>query len=345
MSLPVASPQLIVDTGAIAANWRTFAAACGPAATGAAIKADGYGLGGRVVLSALAGAGCRDMFVASWAEVAALGALPDGVRVAVLHGVTPGEMAAALVLPARPVLVTADQVAAWRQTRRPCDVMVDTGMNRLGLSPADALSGLLDGLDVETLHSQLACAETPAHSMNAAQLQEFAFIGGQVRARRLALANSAGIGLGAAYHFGLTRPGIGLYGGGEAPGGGRLTPVLAITAPILQVRGLVAGASVGYGANFVAQHPMRVAVVALGYADGYPRGASHAGWGQIDGKRVPAIGRVSMDLMTFDVTSVRCREGDRVEVEFDLPALAAASGRSQYELLTGLGRRYARSYR
>ena len=158
--------RLIVDTAALVANWHAFAAASEPATTGAAIKADGYGLGAIPVLRALANAGLRDAFVAHWAEVAALGPIPDGVRVAVLHGVMPSEMATALASPARPVLVTAGQVAAWRVTGRPCDVMVDTGMNRLGLTAAEAVSGLLDGLVIDTLHSHLACAEEPYHQQN-----------------------------------------------------------------------------------------------------------------------------------------------------------------------------------
>lgn len=338
--------RLIVDTAALVANWRTFACASGPAATGAAIKADGYGLGARAALAALSDGGCREFFVASWAEVAALGPLPAGVRVAVLHGATPGEIPEALALPARPVLATAGQVAAWKSTGRPCDVMIDTGMNRLGLSPDEALSGLLDGLVLDTLHSHLACTETPLHPLNAAQLAGFTSLAARIPARRYALANSAGIGLGADYVFGLTRPGIGLYGGGDGPGGALLAPVASICAPILQVRDVPVGASVGYGATFIAQRPTRVAVAALGYADGYPRSASGRGYGTVGGISCPLVGRVSMDLTTFDVTDAAfCTEGDWIEVDFHLTSIAAASGKTQYELLTGLGARYARIYR
>lgn len=338
--------RLIVDTTALVANWRTFVVASGAAETGAAIKADGYGLGARDVMTALASAGCREIFVAHWAEVAALGPLPAGVRVAVLHGVAPAEIPAALTLPARPVLATAAQVAAWKPTGRPCDVMVDTGMNRLGLSPAEALSGLLDGLDLDTLHSHLACTETPTHPLNAAQLASFTALSARITAPRYALANSGGVCLGPDYLFGLTRPGIGLYGGGEGPGGVALVPVASISAPILQVRDVPAGASVGYAATFTARRPTRVAVAALGYADGYPRGASGRGHGSIGGITCPLIGRVSMDLVTFDVTDAPdCAEGDWIEVDFHLASIAAASGRTEYELLTGLGARYARMYR
>lgn len=346
MPAPPPSACLIVDTAALAANWRAFAAASGGAETGAAIKADGYGLGAAEVMAALVAAGAREFFVAHWAEVAPLGPPPAGVRVAVLHGVTTGDMAAALASPARPVLVTAVQVAAWKPSGRRCDVMVDTGMNRLGLTPAEAVSGLLDGLNLDTLHSHLACTETPDHPLNAAQLADFTALTARIPAARYALANSGGVGLGPDYCFGLTRPGVGLFGGGAAPGAAPLAQVARISAPILQVRDVPVGASVGYAATFVAQRPMRVAVSALGYADGYPRSASGAGLGFVGGIACPLIGRVSMDLTTFDVTDAPgCAEGGWIEVDFDLAATAAASGRTEYELLTGLGRRYARSYR
>jgi alanine racemase len=346
MSNRFASARLIVDTAALVANWRAFAAASGGAETGAAIKADGYGLGARAVMLALAAAGCREMFVAHWSEVAALMPLPDGVRVAVLHGVAPADVAAALELPARPVLGSAAQVAAWRTTGRPCDVMVDTGINRLGLSPAEAMSGLLDGLDIDTLHSHLACAEQPGHPLNALQCARFAALAPQIPAQRRALANSGGITLGSDFLFDLTRPGIGLYGGGAGPGGVALAPVACIEAPVMQVRDVPIGDSVGYGATFVATRPTRVAVVALGYADGYPRSASGRGSGLVGGVRCPLIGRVSMDMSCFDVTDAPpLAEGDMMTIDFDLASLSAASGRSQYELLTGLGARYARTYR
>ena len=340
------SARLLVDTAALVANWRTFAAASGAAETGAAIKADGYGLGAAGIFAALAAAGCREFFVAHWAEVAALGPLPAGVRVAVLHGAAPAEIPEALALPARPVLVTAAQVAAWKSTGRPCDVMVDTGMNRLGLTPQEAVSGLLEGLDLDTLHSHLACTELPAHPLNDAQRVAFTQLAARIPARRYALANSGGVCLGTDYLFGLTRPGIGLFGGGAGPGGAALAPVAAISALILQVRDVPAGASVGYAATFQAQRPTRVAVVALGYADGYPRSAGVQARAFVAGTACPLIGRVSMDLTTFDVTGApSCAAGDWIDVDFNLAVLAAASGRTEYELLTGLGARYARIYR
>ncbi len=343
---PPATTRLTIDTVAIAANWRTFAAASGQAACGAAVKANGYGLGARQTAAAVIAAGCRDLFVAAWAEATALGPQPEGVRLAVLHGVLPGEMEIALASPAVPVLCTPAQVAAWRETGRPCDIMVDTGMNRLGLTPAEAVSGLLDGLTIDVLHSHLACAYEPEHPMNARQLIAFRDLAARIPARRRALANSGGVVLGNDYAFDLTRPGFGLYGGGLSPGDRPLAPVAAIEARIVQLRDLAPGQAVGYGATFTAARPTRLAIVALGYADGYPIALSNTGHAVIDGTICPVAGRVSMDLTAFDVTGVSgLAEGDWIDVGFDLAATAAATGRTEYELLTGLGHRYTRVYR
>lgn len=337
-----ANLRLTVDTAALAANWRALAA--GGAATGAAVKADGYGLGARVVVDTLAAAGCRDFFVASWGEAAALGPCFDQLgmseaRLAVLHGVQAGELAAALASPAVPVLNTPAQVAAWRTTGRSCDVMVDTGINRLGLSPADAVSGLLDGLTVDTLHSHLACAEAPGHAMNAVQLAAFRAVVAAVRPARASLAASAGIALGPDYAFDLTRPGIALYGGRGS------RPVAIVAARVVQVRSVVAGDTVGYGATWAAARDSAIAVVNLGYADGYARALGSAGTVVAGGVRCPVVGRVSMDLIAADVTAADVAEGDWVRVDVDLARAAATTGRSEYELLTGLGRRYAREGR
>jgi alanine racemase len=341
--MPPFNARLTIDTAALVANWRRFAQAGGAADCGAAIKADGYGVGARASAEALVAAGCRDLFVAHWHEVAALAGIE--ARIAVLHGAGTADMATALVSPAVPVLVTPAQVSAWKATGRPCDVMVDTGLNRLGLSPEEALSGLLDGLALDTLHSHLACAEIPGHPRNELQRTRFADLAARIPAQRHALANSGGIGLGPGYHFALTRPGIGLFGGGLAPDGGRLAPVVALSARILQLRAVRTGDAIGYGATFTAPRDLRIAVVAVGYADGYVRSLSNAGAALAGGARCPAVGRVSMDMAAFDVSDAPgLAEGDFLDVDFDLAATAAASGRSEYELLTGLGARYARVY-
>ncbi|WP_353218143.1 alanine racemase [Sandarakinorhabdus sp.] len=340
--------QLLLDSGALVANWRDFAAAVGPAACGAAIKADGYGLGARAVLLRLAAAGCQQFYVAHWHEVPPLLPLPDGVTISVLHGVTAAELPAALLLPAQPVLMTAGQAALWRQTGRPAQAMIDTGMNRLGLAPDEAADALAS-IEISVLHSHLACADQPGHAMNAAQLAGFVAAASTIPAQSRALANSAGVALGRAYHFDLVRPGIGLFGGGLLPDGRPSRSVASMAARILQIRDVPVGASVGYAATFVAARPSRIATVALGYADGYARGLSNAGWalaGLRDNRvSCSAAGRVSMDLSSFDITDASgLSEGDWLEVPFDPEAMAAASGRTSYELLVALGQRFDRMW-
>jgi alanine racemase len=338
---PPPQARLLLDGAALVANWRDFAG-CGTAEAGAAIKADGYGLGAREVLLRLAAAGCRTFYVAHWQEVPPLLPLPAGVTLSVLHGVTASELDAALALPATPVLISEGQVALWRQTGRPCEVMVDTGMNRLGLAPETA-ADVLAGMDVAVLHSHLACTEDLAHPMNEAQRACFADVAARVPAGRFALANSAGAALGAAWHHDLLRPGIGLFGGGLLPDGQPSRPVARMAARVLQVRDVPAGGAVGYGATFVAARSSRIVTVALGYADGYARGLSNAGWALADGVRCPAAGRVSMDLAAFDVTDAPgVTEGGWLDVPFDPEAMARASGRTSYELLVALGRRFER---
>jgi alanine racemase len=337
--------RLLLDTDALVANWRWLAGQSA-AACGAAVKADGYGLGAREVVARLAKAGCRDFFAATWAEAAALGALPDGARLSVLHGVRAEDMADAIGSPARPVLNSVEQVARWRAAGGgACDVMVDTGMNRLGLSVAEAMGGALDGLEVETLLSHLACADEPDHPLNARQLAAFGAVRAGVRARRYSLANSAGILLGADYAFDLTRPGIALYGGVPVAAATGIRPVAAIEAQVLQVRDVAAGLTVGYGATWQAPADVRVAILNLGYADGYMRLFAPGACALAGDRRLPIVGRISMDLIAVDVTGADVGEGDWLGLEFDLPEIAARSGLSQYEILTGLNPRFERRWR
>ncbi|GGE76575.1 alanine racemase [Sphingomonas prati] len=337
--------RLTIDGAALVANWRWYAARSEKAACGAAVKANGYGLGARDVVARLAAAGCRDFFVSSWDEAEALGPLDDGLSLSVLHGLREADLPRALAGRVRPVLNTTGMVARWKAAAgdRPCDLMVDTGMNRLGLSPAEAGSEVVDGLRIATLMSHLACADTPEHPLNAVQAERFAALTGVVAAERYSLSNSAGICLGAAYRFDLTRPGIGLYGGEPGPGAEPL-PVVGLSAEVLQVRAVEAGDAVGYGADFVASGPMQVATLNIGYADGYRRAFAGVGTAVVGGEVRPLIGRVSMDLVAVDVTGCDVVEGDWVGLEYHLPTASALTGVSQYELLTGLGRRYARNW-
>ena len=340
--MPDAPLRLTVDTSALVANWRWLSAHAGVTA-GAAVKADGYGLGARATVDALAAAGAREFFVATWGEAAALGTMPLGTRLAVLHGLLPGETPLPGVIP---VLNSAEQVARWiADGGGRCDIMVDTGMNRLGLGPSEA-AVLPDGLDIDVLHSHLACADEPAHPMNALQLARFREVIATIPHRRASLANSAGIGLGRDYGFDLTRPGIGLYGGvtGTAASG-HLRTVAGIEARVVQVRDIAPGEVFGYGATWTATRACRVAIVNLGYADGYRRAFSGVGRANVSGHSCPVIGRVSMDLTGVDVTGCDVREGEWIGFDFDLPAASAATGIAQYELLTGLGRRYSRVIR
>ncbi len=317
----------------------------GAAACGAAVKANGYGLGAEAVVERLAAAGCRDFFVATWAEALALAHCE--VPVAVLHGARAEDLHLAGLPNVRPVLSTPMQVARWREAGGgSCDVMVDTGMNRLGVAPEDIAGGLLDGLKIDVLMSHLASADEDS-LLNERQRAEFAALEGRTSARRMSLANSAGIALGEGYRFDLTRPGIALYGGIPCPElDGEIRRVVTPEAQILQRRRVVAGGIVGYNATWTARGDTEVAIVNLGYADGYGRGFSDTGYAWAGDARLPVIGRVSMDLTALDVsTAPDLAEGDWVRIDYTLPAAAEASGRSQYELLTGLGSRFDRRWR
>ena len=337
--------RLLLDGDALVANWRWLAARQPGAACGAAVKADGYGLGAPQVVARLAAGGCRDFFVATWDEAAQLGPLPGGIALSVLHGVRGEDMAAALASPARPVLNSAAQVARWREAGGgACDVMVDTGINRLGLRPEEACSGLLDGLAIETLISHLACADEPGHPLNARQREAFAAVVPQVRARRASLANSAGVLLGPDYGFGLTRPGLALYGGRPVAGMEAIRQVVRPAAQVIQCRTVRAGETVGYGATFRAAADTAAAVLNIGYADGYFRAFAGNGAAFAGDRRCPLIGRVSMDMVVVGTDGADVREGDWLTIEYDLPAASAATGLSQYELLAGLGQRFERHW-
>ncbi len=348
--MPASSPlRLTIDGDALAANWRWLDGRSGRAACGAAVKADGYGLGAREVVAVLTAAGARDFFVATWDEAEALLPLAKGIGLSVLHGLREEDREVALAYPARPTLNTPQQVAWWKGTGRPCDVMVDTGMNRLGLSMRDVGSGLLGGLVIDTLMSHLACADERDHPMNLAQQTAMATLAGQVPAKRYSLANSAGICLGEAYAFDLTRPGLALYGGIPHPDDGAqldgLAQVAHLEAQVLQVRDVAAGETVGYGATYRAETDERVAILNIGYADGYRRAFSgtHAAVRHED-VALDLAGRVSMDLIAVRLGSASVAEGDWLYVDYDLAEASARSGISQYELLTGLAHRYARRW-
>jgi len=336
--------RLTLDREALQSNWRWLQERAGVPA-GAAVKADGYGLGARETVEALLEVECRDFFVSTWAEAEELGALPGTASLVVLHGLGPDDVEAALQSSARPCLNTVEQVARWKGVAgdRPCDVMIDTGMNRLGLRPEEIAA--LDGLAIDTLHSHLACADEDSE-MNAAQAQRFRDVAAAVAARRYSLANSAGICLGTDFSFDLVRPGLALYGGvprREAEGG--IRQVARLEAQVVQRRTIGAGESCGYGATFVAEADTEAAILNIGYADGYLRGFSSRGSAFIGEFALPVLGRVSMDLIAIGCDAApQIKEGDWVEIAFDLPSAAKQSGLSQYELLTCLGSRFERRW-
>lgn len=334
--------RLVLDTEALVANWRWYQARAGvPAA--AAVKADGYGLGARAVVRHLWGAGCRIFAVSTWAEAEALGRLPGEGAVIVLHGYRPEDAPAAAALPwVRPVLSTAAQVAAWKAEfrGRPCDLMVDTGMNRLGVHPRE-VAGLAEGLALVVLHGHLATADQPDHPLAEVQRARFAAVAASLPGVTHALANSAAVCRGRQFSFGLVRPGLGIYGGRPHP---EAEPrrVVRPEARVVQVRSVGEGETVGYGATWVARRSTRVATLNIGYADGLPRAIGPHLAVRADGRALPVIGRISMDLLAVDATGAEVAEGDWLAIDLDLPRLEAASGISQYELLTGLSDRLAR---
>ena len=334
--------RLRLDPTALVANWRWLQRVSGTRA-GAAVKADGYGLGAREVTRRLAEAGCRDFFVSSWAEAEALGALPEGAALSVLHGVGPDDVAAALASEARPVLNTPGQVARWKEIApgRVCDLMVDTGMNRLGLRMDEV--HLAEGLAIDTLMSHLACGDEDS-AMNGVQLERFRSVADAVPARRRSLANSAGICLGPDYGFDLVRPGLALYGGvPRREALGYIAQVAFPEAEVVQRRTVKAGETIGYGATWTAARDTEAAILNIGYADGYLRCFAGNGGASVGGIALPLLGRVSMDLVAVDCTRASSlAEGDWVTMDYALPEAAAASGLSQYELLTGLSQRLQR---
>lgn len=338
--------RLRVDVAAVAANFALMQATAG-APAGAAVKAQGYGIGLAGLLEALWQAGARDLFVATLAEGLAVRAALPGARVHVLNGLDRAEIGAALAARLQPVLSTPRQLAAWAPTGAACDVMLDTGINRLGFGPAEQAQVSWAGLDIDVVMSHLACGDEPEHGANRAQHAAFIARAPGVPGRRRSLAASAGIALGRDYAFDLVRPGLALYGGQPwADAFPALRPVVAVDVPILQVRDLPAGSPVGYGQLWHSPGPTRIATLGAGYADGYLRSFTNRGEVLVAGQRCPVVGRVSMDLTTVDVSGVPgVHPGDRATLLGDGISLweaAGWSGLSQYELLTLLGDRYER---
>ena len=340
--LPPPSLRLIIDNQALADNWLALDRMSGTARAGAAVKADCYGLGVDRCVPVLRQAGCRDFFVAHWSEVPGVIAHVPANRVAVLHGPqTPEDAAFARETGVRPVIDSLRQARLWGEAGGgPCDLMIDSGINRLGIGPAELADPAVQALDVHTLLSHLACADEDV-AMNARQLAVFRDCLPAISHRQASLANSAGIALGGDYAFDLTRPGLALYGGVPRPElAGRIAQVAYPQAALIQTRTIGAGASVGYNATFTAPADMRIGVVSLGYADGILR--SWAGAHFLHGERkLPILGKVSMDMIVIDLDAApELSDGDWVELPYHLPDAAQQTTLSQYELLTILGNRF-----
>jgi alanine racemase len=335
--------RLRIDGSALAANWK-FLKNRGSAECGAAVKADGYGAGAREVVKRLRDAGCRNFFVAHWQEAAELSDLVPAEQIAVLNGIDRNNLAACAQIGAIPVLNTPDQISLWKVSGGGrCHIMLDTGINRLGIGPEQISQGLLAGLDIDIMLSHLASADEDT-VQNAAQLNRFVELSKTISCRRRSMANSAGIMLGHDYHFDITRPGLSLYGGIARPELQFLIKqVVHIQSQVLQIREHYSGAKIGYNASYVCKDTTKVATCSIGYADGYRRAFSDAGTAKFQGAELPAIGRVSMDLLTLDISGAPdLREGDWVDICYDIQLASHQSKLSQYELLTGLGRRFDR---
>ena len=355
---------LTVDLDAIAANWRWLRARHGrPIA--AVVKADAYGLGAERVAGRLFAEGARHFFTAYPQEGAALRPLLPGAMVAILNGLLAGREELYLSHGLAPVLGNLDEVAAWAAhaarfgRRLPALIHIDTGMNRLGLGAADvarltAEPDLLRGIETLFVMTHLANADLPEDRLNAAQARALADCGGFLPGVPRSLANSSGLLVGSALASDLGRPGAAVYGINPMPGAANpMRTVLRLTAPVLQLRDIGVGEPVGYNGIWVAERPARVATVSAGYADGYHRilsnrAEAHFAGGGFDGRRLPLIGRVSMDLATFDATDCPgLRQGD--ELELIGPAVppdevAAWAGTNGYEVLTSLKPRGGRVY-
>lgn len=354
-----ATTALTIDIDAVVANYRLLADRARPARCAAVAKADAYGLGASRLVPALAAAGCETFFIATLDEGIAMRALVPQAEIVVLNGPMPGEPTVYREHRLLPTLNSLGQVELWSrychsEQPLPAAIQLDTGMSRLGLprDEADTLATEPDrmaGIPCQYMMSHLACADTPDHPLNREQLARFEGISGRLPPAPRSLAASSGIFLGADFLFDLVRPGICLYGGrpdDSAPN--PMRPVVRLTAKILQIRHVDAPQTVGYGATYRAAGPTRVATIAVGYADGYLRSLSGVGEAFIGNTAVPVIGRVSMDLVTLDVSDVPSAvTGDPVDLigpMNDVDSVAQRAGTISYEILTALGQRHKRSY-
>ena len=354
--------MLMIDLDAMRRNYRAVQRSARNAACGAVVKADAYGLGADRVAAALHREGCRTFFVAQLCEALDLHSfLPLDATIAILNGLDPGSETTCADRGFIPVLNSESQLRAWRSVaqgrrrRLPAYLQFDTGMSRLGLPPpmANELSNdpsFSQEIDIRLIMTHLACADEGGDPANDLQIRLFEEIAALFPGTPRSIANSCGVALGDRYHQDLVRPGLALYGVPAPTADIGISPVVGLRARVLQIRSIEAGAGVGYGLAYTAPQARRLATVAIGYGDGWPRSLGGPGAGWFAGERLPIVGRISMDSMTLDVTSLRedlLSEGDLVELvgsEQPLEIVAANAGTIPYEILTRLGVRHARAY-
>ncbi len=349
------SPTVAIDLDALAANFDAVKAAAPAAECGAVVKCNAYGLGAAQVGKKLADAGCKTFFVTYAQEGVALRKALGSGREAVIYvfnGPNEESLPAFRDFRLKPVLNGAEQARLWAgRSHEAAALHVDTGMNRLGAAQSEiAAIAAIDGLKIDLFMSHLACASDPAHPMNDRQRQAFVAAASNFPKARLSLSASGGAFLAREFHFDLVRAGIALYGASpfDRPHP-RLKPVARLTAPVVQLREVNAGETVGYGATRAFSAPAKLATVALGYGDGFLRAAGNRGAAWLGGALCPIVGRVSMDLMVLDASGAReaVKIGDRAEFfgpNLAIEDAAATAGTIAYELLTDLGPRIARRY-
>ena len=359
-SHPGETARLAIDLAALARNWRRLAERLVSAECSAVVKADGYGLGLEPVMRTLLGAGCRTFFVATAAEGARARAVSREAVIYVLDGAPPGAAPLLVSAELRPVLNSLADIAEWAEAApgKRAAIHIDTGMNRLGIAPteAGAAAQLAQGISLELAMSHFVSAQEPQNPRNDRQIAQFALARAALPEMPASMANSSGVYLPQKPHFDLARPGYALYGGNPTPGKTNpMLPVVRLEARILTLREIAPGESVGYDATWTAARPTRLATLGLGYADGFPLGASSGkdrppAEALVSGFRCPVIGRVSMDAIVLDLTDMPpglARRGDFVEIlgeTIGVDALAERAGTIGYEILTRLGQRYSRRY-
>ena len=348
--------RLTIDLGALQANYALLAARAAPAETAAVVKADAYGIGIEIAVPALAKAGCTTFYVAHLGEAARVRAVAPLATIYVLNGLPPGSAARYAAIRARPVLGSSEDIAEWRASGggQPCAIHFDTGMNRLGLRPEDAEGLDLTGLDVALLMTHFVSAELPQDMFNALQYEAFDDIHKALPGIPCSMSNSSGFFHEHRPNYAQYRAGYALYGGNPTPHlNNPMQPVVKLEAPIIQIRHVPKGETVGYNGRWTASRDSVIAVVSTGYADGYPRNGANTdakpgGHGRLGGVSCPFAGNVSMDLIAIDVTFAPpdlVRRGGMIALideVLTVDVVGPAAGTIGYEILTSLGRRYAR---